>query len=191
MAVIFKFYPRRPLIRRWACRTHNCRLAPAKFQIISHNLFSAHTHKIKTTHNTCTVQYRLTIKSVSTNTATANQSKESHSPNHSDEGLPSPPALVMLSSPRKSRRARFRRYHALGSDRISDSRRMSYLKDALPMSQMAGEKMAESPVYWNVPSALQGHRKGAFKNKIFDLKGFWVCFFACFFSYFSLSYTLI
>ena len=117
------------------------------------------------------------MKSVSTNTATANQSKESHSPNHSDEGLPSPPALVMLSSPRKSRRARFRRYHALGSDRISDSRRMSYLKDALPMSQMAGEKMAESPVHWNVPSAVQGHRKGALKNKIFDLKGFWVCVF--------------
>ena len=64
----------------------------------------------------------------------------SHSQNHSQERLPSAPARAMLSSPRKSRRARFRRYHALGSDRISDSRRMSYLKDALPMSQMAREK---------------------------------------------------
>ena len=44
MAVIFKFYPIWPLIRRWDCRTHNCRLPPAKFQLISHNLFSAHTH---------------------------------------------------------------------------------------------------------------------------------------------------
>jgi len=41
------------------------------------------------------------------------------------------------SSPRNIRLARLRRYHAFGRASISSSLRMSYLKDAEPMSQIA------------------------------------------------------
>lgn len=40
----------------------------------------------------------------------------------------------VLMSPRKRRRTIRRRYHAFGNARISVSRRMSYLNDAVPMS---------------------------------------------------------
>lgn len=52
------------------------------------------------------------------------------------EGLPSS-SINQLSSPRKSLRARLRLYQAFGKDKISDRRRMSYRKAAVPMSHTA------------------------------------------------------
>ena len=51
---------------------------------------------------------------------------------------------AQLSSPRKSLRARLRLYQARGKDKISDSRRMSYLNAAVPISQTARQKRKQA-----------------------------------------------
>ena len=56
---------------------------------------------------------------------------------HKDPDSPESLLRTAVSSPRNMRRASLRRYQALGRQRISERRRMSYLKEAEPMSHTA------------------------------------------------------
>lgn len=78
----------------------------------------------------------------------------------------SSPGRLMVWSPRKRRLAILRRYQALGKARISLSLRMSYLKEAEPMSHTAeGEKnhICFDPRSTHRASVLLGER--SLKNK--------------------------